>query len=269
MKPLAILRPTHWIKNLIVFAPLFFSGTLYDPIRIWSTCVAFVAFCLVASGGYAWNDILDHAEDAKDERKKTRPLPSRTISVMRAGIIGFSATGGGLALAAAYAPASLGSIGIYVIASIFYSTYIKRIAVLELLFFPVFYLARIFAGGAAARTMPSHWLLLCVIFISLFIAVLKRRTEAGETRYPKTFLNGMTSIFGATTLMSYGLYSILGAQSPYAIYSLFFPIAGIMRYFFLTEADTAGEFPERTITHDPFMATIIICWIAFMYAIIY
>lgn len=230
---------------------------------------AFCAFCLVAGGGYAWNDMLDRDTDVNHMVKKFRPVATRAISRMRAGATGFTATCAGLAVVMAYVPAAAYSIGTYAVLSAVYSLGGKRIPVAELLFFPAFYLARIFAGGAAVGIAVSHWLTLCVIFISLFLVVIKRRTNEEKQIYPKDFFELMTAIFGASTLMSYGLYGILGAQSPYAVYSIFFPLAGIMRYLMLAKQEKGGAYPEKTIVQDPFIASVIVAWILFMYIFLY
>lgn len=269
MNALILLRPSHWIKNLLVFVPIFFGGELYNLIKMRAGAITFIAFCLVASGGYAWNDIMDEKEDARDTYKKNRPLPLRAISRMRAGIIGLTASSAGIALATTYIPNALTSIGLYVATSAFYSLYAKRIPVIELLFFPAFYLMRVFAGGTATHIVLSNWLILCIIFIILCIIVIKRKAEADKQIYSREFLNHLIAIFGSSALMSYGLYSILGAQSPYAVYSIFFPLAGTMRYLMLTEKEEKGGYPEKTIIRDPFIAGSIVTWIIFMYILLY
>ena len=46
------MRPKEWIKNLLVFAGLLFSGQFDDPSAIASATITFLAFCAVASAGY-------------------------------------------------------------------------------------------------------------------------------------------------------------------------------------------------------------------------
>ncbi len=268
MNVFRLLRPSHWIKNLLVFAPLFFGGALHDAGKGGLAFAAFCAFCLVAGGGYAWNDALDGTEDAAHPEKKSRPVAKGRISPARAGAVGFAAVSAGMAAAAAYAPAALPAIGAYAALSAAYSLQAKRVPVVELLFFPAFYLARIFAGGAATGIAISNWLVLCVVFISLFFVTVKRTAEK-SAMYSERFLGRMTVIFGASALMSYGLYSVLGARSPYATYSVIFPIAGVMRYLMLAEREGNGAFPERLMTGDPFIFAVIAGWGAYVYALLY
>ena len=57
------MRPRQWIKNALVVAAAGAAGALgHDdvPVRVAISCVA---FCLLASGIYAINDVRDAAED--------------------------------------------------------------------------------------------------------------------------------------------------------------------------------------------------------------
>ena len=47
---LRAMRLKHWIKNLVLFAPLVFAERLYDPVDSSRALVAFFLFCLLATG---------------------------------------------------------------------------------------------------------------------------------------------------------------------------------------------------------------------------
>lgn len=269
MNAILLLRPSQWTKNLLVFAPLFFGGALHDPAKAVAALTVFAAFCLVAGGGYAWNDIRDRSADAGHAEKKRRPVAAGKISSLRAGAIGFTATNAGIALTAAYVPTAALALGAYAALSAVYSLGMKRVPIAELLCFPAFYLMRVFAGGAATNIAVSGWLALCVIFISLFIVATKRKAEIGGATYSERFLENIAVIFGSAALMSYGIWCVIIAPSPYAVYSMLFPIAGIMRYLTLAEKGKTAECPERIIFGDPWTACIIIGWIAWTYALSY
>lgn len=265
----ALMRPSHWVKNLLVFAPVFFGGALGNTTKTGVAAIACGAFCLIAGGGYALNDAADREEDALHPEKGNRPLARGRIAPGHAVALGIAAMGAGTAIAAAGAPEAVPAMGLYAVLSAAYSGFAKRIPVAEMLFFPAFYLARVFAGGQAADIAISRWLILCVIFMSMFLITVKREAERDSMGYPKEFFRSMMPIFAATALMSYGLYCVLAARSPQAIYSILFPIAGIMRYIALAAEGKAGENPERTVIRDPFMAGIVVVWALWMYALIY
>lgn len=265
----ALMRPSHWVKNLLVFAPVFFGGALSEAGKIGGAAAACGAFCLVAGGGYALNDATDAGENALHPEKRNRPLARGKITRRQAILLGCAAMGAGIAIAAAGSPEAVPVIGLYALLSAAYSAFAKRIPVVEMMFFPAFYLARIFAGGLAADIAISRWLTLCVIFMSMFLITMKRSAESGRREYPKEFIASMVPIFAASALMSYGLYCVLAARSPQAIYSIFFPIAGVMRYIALAAEGKAGGNPERTVIRDPFIAGTVAVWVMWMYILIY
>ena len=78
------IRLHHWIKNLLVFAPLFFAGHALSVSEFQLTFLLFLAFCFLASGIYIFNDILDKDRDALHPRKKNRPIAAGKMSVRTA-----------------------------------------------------------------------------------------------------------------------------------------------------------------------------------------
>ena len=70
----ATVRPRQWIKNALVIAAAGAAGALgHDdvPVRVGLACLA---FCLLASGICAINDVHDAAEDRSHPRKRLRPV---------------------------------------------------------------------------------------------------------------------------------------------------------------------------------------------------
>src|SRR3990172_9194604 len=57
------VRPHQWIKNLIIFAPLLFSQTMFDLPMFLKTLAGFSLFCLLCGGVYLINDLLDFEEE--------------------------------------------------------------------------------------------------------------------------------------------------------------------------------------------------------------
>src|SRR5918992_4954869 len=86
-KPLALLvamRPREWIKNLLVFAGLLFSGKLDEGVQVLDATAAFAAFCAVSSAGYLFNDLRDAAHDRQHPQKRLRPVASGELSASAA-----------------------------------------------------------------------------------------------------------------------------------------------------------------------------------------
>ena len=86
------LRVNQWIKNLIVFAPILFTGKLFDPRLFTQTTYAFLIFCLLSSTSYILNDIIDYNYDKKHPMKKYRPIASGAISIPQATFVVFILT---------------------------------------------------------------------------------------------------------------------------------------------------------------------------------
>src|SRR5687767_7847426 len=75
------LRPQEWVKNLLVYAGLLFSGQFDDVEAIAAATVTFAAFCMIASAGYLVNDAHDVEEDRQHPKKRFRPIAAGELSV--------------------------------------------------------------------------------------------------------------------------------------------------------------------------------------------
>ena len=74
-----LLRPLQWLKNVFVFAPIFFSNNLLKPEYFWPTLVVFASFCLVSSSIYCFNDLRDVEADRQHPKKCHRPIAAVTL----------------------------------------------------------------------------------------------------------------------------------------------------------------------------------------------
>ena len=70
------MRPTQWIKNLLLMAALIFSKNVFHPPMLLASVKALVIFCVLSSGVYLFNDLVDIEKDRIHPRKALRPLPS-------------------------------------------------------------------------------------------------------------------------------------------------------------------------------------------------
>jgi len=77
---LKLIRPHQYIKNLFIFAPLFFVGQIANVELFLNLVVTFIAFSISASAIYILNDFQDIEEDRQHPEKKYRPLASGAIS---------------------------------------------------------------------------------------------------------------------------------------------------------------------------------------------
>jgi 4-hydroxybenzoate polyprenyltransferase len=171
------IRPHQWLKNLLLFVPVITAHRVAQEPVLASALIAFCAFCLVTSGVYLLNDILDLASDRPHPRKRHRPLAAGDLPLsvaMAASPLFFLA---GLAVALLLPVAFLGTLLAYVAVTMAYSFALKRIALVDVFTLASLYTVRIVAGHAATGLPFSFWLLLLSGFVFLSLALLKRYAE--------------------------------------------------------------------------------------------
>ena len=167
------------MKNTLIFVPLILAHHVFDAAKVTAVLMAFAAFCLVASGGYVLNDLLDLSADRQHPHKMHRPFASGALSV-RAGAVGFFllvASSAAVALLGKLPPSFLALLVVYLVATVTYSAYFKRKLLLDVMLLASLYTLRILAGGEAAQVAVSAWLLAFSMFMFLSLAFVKRYTE--------------------------------------------------------------------------------------------
>lgn len=267
------LRPHQWVKNLLVLAPLAFTPQdLLFKVQAWvAVLLAMASFCLAASSIYLLNDIVDRDEDARHPKKRNRPIASGRLPVAVAKLE-LLAT-----LVSAFAIGSLvpanGSVpfvvwpAAYLVLNLAYSFWLKRLVVIDCMCIALGFQLRVQAGAAAIDVAPSHWLLLCTLFFSLFLAFCKRYEElarqaeaSGRTRatmedYTQSFLSMMIGPLAALSILSYALYTV--SQETIATHGsdrLMFTVPivtyGVFRYLFLVYRKSEGGDPAQLLFRD-------------------
>lgn len=275
----ALIRPKHWIKNLVLFAPLIFAKELFVPDQVLAAVRAFVAFCLTASAVYVINDIADADADRAHPVKRNRPIASGHMSVRAA-----LAVLGVLVAIVAILCAGMRSrfvllLVIYFALNLAYSFRLKNVMLLDVFVIAAGFMLRVLAGASAIGVQVSSWIVLCSMFISLFLGSAKRRGElvnfkgAGAEAprmvlrlYSVEFLEQMLTIAAAGAVISYALYTVaprtvevFGTDN--LIYTTVFVIYGVFRYLFLIHSGEKGENPTNALTTDGPIIVNGILWI--------
>ena len=282
---ITLIRPQQWVKNIFIFLPMFFFGSILNP-NCWRACLlAFVAFSLIASSIYCLNDIMDVDADKKHPKKKNRPIASGKISIKNAYIIM------GLCIFLSYAilisadyldffdngKLVITFCSLYLILNILYSLKLKTIAIVDVFIIALGFVFRVFIGGYAAGVPISHWIILLTFLLALFLALSKRRDDVllynktGEKardnilRYNESFLNQATSIVASITMVCYILYTvseevILRTGTPYLYITSIFVLAGIIRYLQISVVDAKSGSPTKILLKDRFIQLCILCW---------
>ena len=174
---LVTMRPRQWIKNLLVIAAAGAAGALGRddvPVRVG---LAFVAFCLLASGIYAINDVRDAEEDRRHPRKRFRPVAAWEIEPRAAVALGIGLMAGGLALCAAIRPL-LAVVGAgYLALTLSYTMVWRHLLLLDIVAIAGGFVLRAVAGGVASPVALSRAFLLVVTCAAVFVAAGKRHSE--------------------------------------------------------------------------------------------
>jgi 4-hydroxybenzoate polyprenyltransferase/phosphoserine phosphatase len=178
---LRAMRPHQWVKNLLVFVPIFTANAMGHPGSWVGGIKAFVAFCAVASSIYLANDLLDLAADRAHPHKRHRPFASGTAP-LPAGI-GLSLV---LLLAGAAVAWQAGILAIvlsYAAMSLSYSFWLKRQPLVDVFLLAGLYTVRLIGGGEATAHSLSLWLLAFASFLFLSLALIKRVAEVIDSAH--------------------------------------------------------------------------------------
>jgi 4-hydroxybenzoate polyprenyltransferase/phosphoserine phosphatase len=177
------LRPHQWLKNTLIFIPLFTAHSFVNAALFSRALLAFVLFSLAASSGYLINDLLDLESDRRHPRKQLRPLASGEMhlqtGIIAAPVLFIIA----FIFALALFPYSFSTaLAIYFTLTFFYSQYLKKIAIIDTIVLAALYTIRIIAGAFACNIFPTFWLLAFSVFLFLSLAMIKRYAELLDLR---------------------------------------------------------------------------------------
>ncbi len=269
-------RPKQWTKNVLVFAAPGAAGVLDNGSYVWPTLLAFVAFCLVASGTYYWNDIHDVEADRLHPKKRSRPIASGAIPLGVARVVGTVLLVAGIAVGLAVSwQLAVVAVG-YVTLTTLYSTVFKHVAVVDLVAVAAGFVLRAIAGAVAADVKMSMWFVLCTSFGSLFIVTGKRYAElrdygdhAGAARsslddYTLGFLRIVLSVSVAATLVSYCIWAfdtkeVSGSTWPFYELSIVPMVTALLRYTLILEQGH-GAAPEEIFLADRTLQILGVLW---------
>lgn len=169
---LTVLRPTHWVKNLLVAAPMVFGHAALTPSLIMSLAAAFVVCSLAASAGYLVNDLLDRSSDRMHARKRLRPIALGLIDPRNAAGVALALAAGSIALAYVISLELAALTVAYLALTAVYSRWLKSLPVIDVCILALLFSLRLQIGGVASDIVVSGWLFAfgCCLFLSLALA---------------------------------------------------------------------------------------------------
>lgn len=287
---LVALRPRQWTKNGALFIGLIFAVQLLVWPSFLRALIAFIVFCLASSSIYLLNDMLDLEKDQQHPVKRHRPIAAGRLP------ISWAITAMSLALLlcctflgllfflpakshdiyASFGGASLlfaGIVAVYLLLMACYSIYLKHIVLIDVFIIASGFVLRILASAVVIPVVISPWLYLVTCFLSLFLALGKRRHEivllqgdAGNHRqilkeYSLPLLDQLIMITVTCTLVSYSLYTLeTPTGNHHLIITIPFVLYGMFRYLYLIYMRMDGGGPEEVLFRDrPMLGTVVVC----------
>jgi decaprenyl-phosphate phosphoribosyltransferase len=270
-------RPKQWPKNLLVAAAPGAAGVLTHGPVLERTILAFVAFCLVASGTYFLNDVRDLESDRIHPVKQHRPIAAGVVSLPVAMTTGVLLLVCGFALALVVEWRFAAVLGVYVAITTSYTLWLKHVAVIDIAAIASGFIIRAVAGGVAARVPISQWFLIVASFGSLFMVAGKRHgehvdlgPERAEIRptlgaYPISYLRYVWMISSGVAITAYCLWAFEQAKTrhgfPWYELTIVPFVLAILRYALLLEYGE-GSAPEDIVLGDRTLQVLGVVWVA-------
>jgi decaprenyl-phosphate phosphoribosyltransferase len=268
-------RPRQWVKNVLVAAAPAAAGVLTHPAIAGEVALAFVCFCMLSSCTYLLNDVHDRAEDARNPRRRARPIASGELAVSVALLAAFALAAGGLLLAFAVSPVLAAVGAAYLALTGSYTLWWRRVAVADIAAVAGGFVLRALAGGAATSVGISRWFLVVTSFGALFLVTGKRYAELRQGRagvlaraslhvYSEPYLRFVLVLAGAVTTMAYCLWALQrGGHAGLSWYELTIApfVLWLLRYALLLDQG-AGQAPEELVLGDGFLLSMSAAWLA-------
>lgn len=285
-----LIRPHQWLKNLFVFLPIFFAGELGNIQLVVEAFFSFMAFSFIASAIYCLNDIIDVEDDRKHHSKKNRPIASGKISKKLAVMIAIS-----------FVIASFSIIGLlssnnkiqqtcviiaYLVINVMYCFWVKKIAIIDVMFIATGFVLRLVIGGLAVDIELTNWIIMMTFLLALFMGFAKRRddvvikNESGIvvreniSKYNVALINQLLCMLASITIVCYIMYTmsidvINRFNTSYLYLTTVFVIAGITRYMQLSLVEEKSGSPTKILMKDRFIQVSILLWVVTFYVFIY
>lgn len=279
------MRPTDWIKNLFVFAPLFFSGLAANPVHVLQAIHVFISFSAMASAIYTLNDVYDRDRDRLHPTKCLRPVASGLLPVKIAIAAACVLAAFSVLLVVNSLP-TLGMVASYGLLNTLYTARLKHIVIVDVCSIALGFVLRVFAGGFIIGVEPSAWLILATFLLSLFLGLAKRRHElatmqkAAESHRPSLdqysvkLIDELIAVVTPATLFTYILYTldmstIARFHSNKLYFTSLFVVLGIFRYLYLIHMKSEGGSPTQLVVKDVPLLTAIVLWLVTFAGIVY
>ena len=281
-----LARPTQWLKNGILLAPLVFAGVMTETDRVLTALVATGLFCLLSSAIYVFNDLIDCEKDRQHPIKKSRPIASGKVSKPVAATMMILLIVLGLVLAWPINREFFFVSIAFVALNLIYTIWFKNVVIVDAMSVAISFVIRAYAGALAIDVPASKWLLINTLLLALFLAFGKRRHELVFldenatahrkilSKYSPYLLDQLIGVVTPAVVVMYMLYSFstevsvkLGTENLFL--TIPFVVYGIFRYLYLIHKEEKGGSPTRVlITDQPILLTVVL-WVLTAVVVLY
>lgn len=285
-----LLRIEQWYKNIVIFLPIIFAVKITNTHLFILTIIGFFALCLISSGNYIINDIVDRNKDKLHPEKKLRPVAAGKISSTTALIIAIITLSMGFFIGSKLSIMFLILEIILFVLTTAYTLLLKKEPFVDVLIISTNFTIRAIAGTYVAVSSKdifepvleiSPWLILCPFFLALFLALGKKYADLlflgnkainhkeSYNYYKKSNLESYMTISTTLLIMSYSLFSFLSihrmllATLPFALYSIF------RYYYFIDYKPEIARNPHKIIFDSKIMIAGILWFIIAVLTLIF
>src|SRR6218665_2305454 len=280
---LKLIRVEQWVKNLFVFAPLFFSGKITNTHLFYESIFAFLVFSFTASSIYIINDYFDIESDKKHPEKKNRPLASGAVSKTSARILFvflILLSAGSIIIGNYIFQTNFWKFGViiafYFVMNLFYTFKLKQVAIVDICIIAIGFVLRVLAGGYVTGVIVTNWAILLTFVLALVLAIGKRRGElinaqiSGKTRkaldgYNVQFADIALSISCTLAIICYLMFTlspeVQARFHPRVFYTVIFVVFAFLRYLQQTLVYNKTESPTKIVYKDRYIQITIVLWV--------
>ena len=285
-----LLRVRHWIKNTLVFVPLFFNINLLGISVITDIVSGFICFSLVSSIIYILNDMRDIEKDRLHSVKCQRPLASGKISVSSAivSLVVLSVFLAALLIILRvfgnwiYYLGSIGLLALYLLSNIGYSCGLKNVPIVDITILASGYVIRILFGALIIGVDVSVWFYLVITLGAYYLGLGKRRNEITNNKegrrdvlrfYSHNFLDKNMYMCQALCVVFYALWSIDPVtiekfHTSAFVYTIPLVLIILFKYNLNIETDNDGD-PTSVLFRDKVLLLLCAIYVICVFCIIY
>lgn len=286
-KYIKLIRAKHWLKNGLIFLPIFFGLNLFN-INYFLTCLlAFIVFCFTSSIVYILNDMSDIEKDKLHPVKKFRPLASGEVSKKQAyNVMILLAIV--IAIIMSFFFKTTKNIFviliplIYLILNILYSKKLKNEPIIDVVILVSGFVLRVMYGGVVIDVEVSKFLYLMIIFGSFYLGFGKRRNEiiknGNKSRnvlslYNKEFLDKNMYVCLGLAIVSYTLWcvdpsTVARIGNDYLFWTIPLVMIILQLYSLNIEGNSHGD-PIEVVLSDKKLIAIVVLYVLVMGGLLY